>query len=158
MSTGVGTRSMGGGENRIVRWGGLCALLLFLAAASGAWAAASHGTRTTTMRASWYGKEQQNHLTADGRRFDMYALTAAHRTLPLGTILLVGNPQNGKQVRVTVTDRGPYIRGRDLDLSYAAARDLGLLKAGVASLTVTQVGHDPVYDRRPAHPLPPLKS
>jgi rare lipoprotein A len=145
MSTGVGTR---GG-----RYGALLLVAVFLALASGAWAAASHGTRTTTMRASWYGKEQQNHLTSDGRRFDMYAFTAAHRTLPLGTILLVGNPQNGKQVRVTVTDRGPYIRGRDLDLSYAAARDLGLLRVGVASLTVTQVGHDPVYDRRPARPV-----
>ncbi len=98
------------------------------------------------MVASWYGREQDHHLTACGARFDMYAFTAAHRTLPLGTILDVRNPANDKSVRVTVIDRGPYAHGRDLDLSYAAARDLDILTQGLARVYVSEVGHDSRYD------------
>ncbi|WP_457600057.1 septal ring lytic transglycosylase RlpA family protein [Hydrogenivirga sp.] len=81
--------------------------------------------------ASWYGPKFHGRKTASGRRFDMHDYVAAHRTLPLGTILLVKNLKNGKTVRVKVLDRGPYVRGRHLDLSYAAAKKLGMFGEGV---------------------------
>jgi rare lipoprotein A len=82
-------------------------------------------------QASWYGRAHHGKLTASGEPYDMNALTAAHRTLPLGTWLLVENPRNGKTVRVRVNDRGPYVDGRVLDLSLAAARALGGVGEGV---------------------------
>ena len=81
--------------------------------------------------ASWYGKEQQGTITASGERFDMHALTAAHRTLRFGTRVLVENLRNHKSVVVRITDRGPYARGRVIDLSYAAAKQLDMIDAGV---------------------------
>lgn len=75
----------------------------------------------------------------------MYGYTAAHRTLPMGTILSVRNPKNGKTVRVTVTDRGPFVSGRDIDLSYGAAKELGIIQSGVADLSITKVGYDERY-------------
>lgn len=81
--------------------------------------------------ASWYGGFFHGRRAADGSRFNMNAFTAAHKTLPFGTILDVRNPRTGKHIFVRVTDRGPYIRGRMLDLSRAAARALGMLGAGV---------------------------
>lgn len=86
--------------------------------------------------ASWYGPRHHGRPMANGRPFDMYADTAAHRTLPLGTRLKVTNPQNGRTVEVAVTDRGPFIPGRTLDLSWAAARKLGIVRQGVARLYV----------------------
>jgi rare lipoprotein A len=82
--------------------------------------------------ASWYGYPHHGRLTASGRRFDMYGLTAAHRTLPLGTRLRVTNLNNGRSVIVTVTDRGPFVKQRVLDLSYAAARAIGMIGPGTA--------------------------
>lgn len=82
-------------------------------------------------KASWYGREQNGHLTANGERFNMYALTAAHRTLHMNTRVRVINLRNGRSVIVRINDRGPYSRGRIIDLSYAAARLLGMLEAGV---------------------------
>jgi rare lipoprotein A len=82
--------------------------------------------------ASWYGYPHHGRLTASGRRFDMYQLTAAHRTLPLGTRLRVTNLINGRSVTVTITDRGPFVKDRVIDLSYAAARKIGLIGPGTA--------------------------
>ncbi len=82
-------------------------------------------------KASWYGREQHGHLTANGERFDMYALTAAHRTLHMGTRVRVINLRNGRAAVVRINDRGPYSRGRIIDLSYAAAKLLDMLNAGV---------------------------
>jgi rare lipoprotein A len=82
--------------------------------------------------ASWYGYPHHGRLTASGRRFNMYELTAAHRTLPLGTRLRVTNLRNGRAVTVTITDRGPFVKQRVLDLSYAAARELGMIGPGTA--------------------------
>lgn len=90
----------------------------------------------TLMVASWYGPRHHGRPMANGRPFDMEADTAAHRSLPLGTRLKVTNPKNGRSVKVTVTDRGPYTPGRHLDLSLGAARKLGILKQGVARLYV----------------------
>ena len=74
--------------------------------------------------ASWYGKQFHGRTTASGEDFDMFELTAAHRQLPLGTYVKVTNLRNGKSVIVRVNDRGPYVEGRIMDLSYSAARML----------------------------------
>lgn len=88
------------------------------------------------IRASYYGAESGNR-TANGERFTGRAMTAAHRTLPFGTKLRV--TYQGRSVVVRVNDRGPYIRGRSLDLSTAAARKLGMIRAGVAKVCITRL-------------------
>ncbi len=80
--------------------------------------------------ASWYGPGFYGRKTASGKRFQKNALTCAHRTLPFGTKLKVTNLQNGKEVEVIVNDRGPAIRSRVVDLSYAAAKKIGMMKVG----------------------------
>ena len=80
--------------------------------------------------ASWYGSAFHGRRTASGERFDMHQLTAAHKTLPLGTVVQVRNPLNGKTVDVKINDRGPFIKGRIIDLSYRAALALGIVQAG----------------------------
>jgi rare lipoprotein A len=79
-----------------------------------------------TGKASWYGKQFHGKLTASGKRYNMYGLTAAHRTLPLGSYIRVTNLRNGRSIVVLVTDRGPWIKGRALDLSYEAARRINM--------------------------------
>ena len=90
--------------------------------------------------ASWYGPEFHGRRTASGERFDQEGLTAAHRSLPLGTRVRVTNLENGRSVIVTVTDRGPFVRGRVIDLSRGAARRLGILRAGTARVRVEPIG------------------
>ena len=87
-----------------------------------------------TMVASYYDYSLEGLETASGEPFDPEAYTAAHRTLPLGTRLLVS--YRGESVRVTVNDRGPWVAGRDLDLSLAAAREIGLIEPGTAPVKV----------------------
>jgi rare lipoprotein A len=82
--------------------------------------------------ASWYGEPHHGRPTASGEIFDMTQLTAAHRTLPLGTGLRVVNLENGRAVRVRVNDRGPYVAGRILDLSRRAADALDMVEQGIA--------------------------
>ena len=89
-------------------------------------------THTLQGVASWYGYPHHGRITASGRRFNMYEMTAAHRTLPLGTRLRVTNLTNGRAVTVTITDRGPFVKNRVLDLSYAAAREIGMVGPGTA--------------------------
>ncbi|RQR52684.1 septal ring lytic transglycosylase RlpA family protein [Burkholderia sp. Bp9126] len=89
-----------------------------------------------TGRASWYGRGFHGRRTANGERFNMNAFTAAHRTLPLASYIRVTNPTNGKWVVVKVNDRGPYKRGRVLDLSYAAAKVIGLVHAGTGRVKI----------------------
>lgn len=84
--------------------------------------------------ASYYGRKFHGRQTASGETFDMYALTAAHKSLPFGTRLKITNLSNGKEVIVRVNDRGPYVRGRILDLSYAAAQQLGMIKTGTTRI------------------------
>lgn len=86
--------------------------------------------------ASWYGTKFHKKLTSSGEKYDMYALTAAHRTLPLPTYVRVRNVSNGKQAIVKVNDRGPFHSDRVIDLSYAAAIKLGLLPKGTAQVEV----------------------
>lgn len=94
--------------------------------------------------ASWYGEQFHGKLAANGEIFNMDALTAAHRTLPLGSIVRVLNVVNGKQVRVRINDRGPYVNGRILDLSYAAAAQLGMVDGGLSVIQLEVIG-----DHRP---------
>ncbi len=86
--------------------------------------------------ASWYGKDFHGRATTSGEIYDMYGLTAAHRELPLGTVVDVKNLDNGRSVRVKVNDRGPFIRGRIIDLSYGAAKKLDMVAAGLARVEV----------------------
>jgi rare lipoprotein A len=79
-----------------------------------------------TVRATWYGNELAGNRTANGERFNPNGLTAAHRSLPFGTCLRVGNPKTGKTVKVRVNDRGPFTKGVSLDLSRGAARAIGM--------------------------------
>jgi rare lipoprotein A len=83
-------------------------------------------------RASWYGKFFHGKLTASGEPYDMFLVTAAHRSLPLGTQLRVTNLKNGRSIVVRVNDRGPVPEGRIIDLSYAAAQVLGFRRGGTA--------------------------
>ena len=89
--------------------------------------------------ASWYGKSHHGRQTASGETFDMNKLTASHRSLPFGTDITVTNLSNGRSVTLIVNDRGPYGRGRLLDVSRRAARDLGFLDEGVTRVRVTSV-------------------
>jgi len=89
--------------------------------------------------ASYYGEEFNGRPTASGEIFDMNALTAAHRTLPLGTKVRVTNLENGRTVVVKINDRGPFVDGRILDLSKAAAKELGLLESGTAIVKIVMV-------------------
>lgn len=94
--------------------------------------------------ASWYGEQFHGRQAANGELFDMEALTAAHRTMPLGSVVRVVNLTNGKHLYVRITDRGPYEKGRILDLSHAAAVQLGMEHKGLAHVQVEIVG-----ERRP---------
>jgi rare lipoprotein A len=89
------------------------------------------------VKASWYGGNFNGHQTASGERFNPNSMTAASKTLPLGSVVHVTNPENGRSVNVRINDRGPYVRGRTLDLSKGAARKIGL--KGVARVKVTPV-------------------
>lgn len=92
-----------------------------------------------TMKASWYGPGFHGRKTANGEKFDQMSYTAAHKSLRFGTLLKITNPKNGKSIVVRINDRGPYIEGRDLDLSMAAAHELGLIRKGVARLKVEEL-------------------
>jgi rare lipoprotein A len=106
---------------------------------------ANHRIRTAEHRtvqfglASWYGARFQHNVTASGTRFDDGKLTAAHRTLPLGTSVKVTNLKNGRSVVVKVTDRGPWVRGRMIDVSRAAAERLGFKHRGLARVKVAVI-------------------
>lgn len=88
-------------------------------------------------RASWYGPDFHGNSTASGEVYDMNDLTAAHRTLPLGSRALVRNLENGRRVVVKINDRGPYHPNRVLDLSYGAAHELGIVRPGTARVEIT---------------------
>ena len=87
-------------------------------------------------KASYYAQKFTGRMTASGERLHKDSLTCAHRTYPFGTLLKVYNPANGKSVIVRVTDRGPYVRGRIIDLSWRAAKELDIISKGVAMVTV----------------------
>jgi len=90
--------------------------------------------------ASWYGKDFHGKKTSNGETYDMYAMTAAHKTLPLGTYVLVRNLENNRKVEVRINDRGPFVRGRIIDLSYTAAKEIGIVGPGTAEAEVVALG------------------
>jgi rare lipoprotein A len=92
---------------------------------------------------SWYGKPFHGRKTASGKVYNMYKLTCAHRSLPFGTLLRIQNSKNGKSVVVEVTDRGPFIKGRDIDLSKRAAQNLGF--TGLARVSYEVCEPEQVY-------------
>lgn len=100
---------------------------------------AASTSKGTTVTSSWYGAQYHGKTMSNGQPFDMYADTAAHRTLPMGTQLNLTNPANGNSAQVKVTDRGPFIPGRNLDVSYGVARKLGIVQAGVAKLQMEKL-------------------
>ena len=97
----------------------------------------------TTVRASYYGPGFNGRRTASGRIFRQGELTAAHRSLRFGTKVRVTNLRNGRDVVVTITDRGPYVRGRSLDLSVSAARAIGATGSGVVSVRLDPLCETP---------------
>jgi len=90
--------------------------------------------------ASWYGKDFHGKKTSNGEIYDMYAMTAAHKTLPLGTYVRVHNLENNRELEVRINDRGPFVRGRIIDLSYTAAKKLGLVGPGTADVEIVALG------------------
>ena len=130
----------------LLRWFALGAALIAVLSGS-----ACGGARSTprapqdlekyseTGLASWYGRPYHGRTTASGERYDMHELTAAHRTLPFGTMVRVVNLENGRKIKVRITDRGPFVEGRIIDLSRAAARRLQMVDAGVVRVKLVVV-------------------
>ena len=120
--------------------GVLVGVALLLAALAGGGCGSSRGPEPPRVRpgkidrgiASWYGPKFHGRQTANGEVYDMHGLTAAHRSLPFGTWVEVTNLDNGRRVLVRINDRGPFIRGRVLDVSFGAAQELDMVRAGLA--------------------------
>ena len=91
-------------------------------------------------KGSWYGRRFHGRRTANGERFNRWQFTAAHKSLPFDEEIIVRNLENGKEVRVKINDRGPVPRGRIIDLSQAAADELGMLKKGVCMVEIIKEG------------------
>ena len=98
--------------------------------------------------ASWYGNKFHGHLTSNGEIYDMYAMTAAHKNLPLPSYVKVTNITNNKSVIVRVNDRGPFHKKRIIDLSYSAAYKIGMLKAGTAKVKITAITEFDTVDNK----------
>lgn len=91
--------------------------------------------------ASWYGRKFHGRKTSNGETYDMYGLSAAHKTLPMGVYVKVTHQGNGRQVTVRVNDRGPFVAGRIIDLSYGAAQQLGIVESGTAQVHIQALGY-----------------
>lgn len=103
--------------------------------------------KATHAVASWYGPDFHGRPTSSGELFDMYALTCAHKDYPFGTRLKVTNVSNNKTVDCIVNDRGPFVSERDLDLSYAAAKEIDLIGPGTGKVRIEYAGRDTQYMR-----------
>ncbi len=106
-----------------------------------------HVGDTFSGRASWYGNDFHGKSTSSGERYDMYAMTAAHKTLPMNTVVRVTNSDNGAQAIVRINDRGPFVETRIIDLSYAAAQQIGVAQKGTANVTLEVLGFEPSSSR-----------
>jgi rare lipoprotein A len=130
------------GNNRQLLWTISLSLGMFLSACS--WVPKGTSQLDVGIEdrgvASWYGESFHGKQAANGELFDMEALTAAHRTFPLGSVVRVVNLANGKHIHVRITDRGPYVNGRILDLSHGAAVQLGVVAGGLSIVQVQLVG------------------
>jgi len=107
--------------------------------------------RSFVCLSSWYGEDFDGQLTANGEIYDMYGQTAAHPTLPLGSVVRVMNLRTRKSAIVRINDRGPYIPGRDLDVSYQVARELGFVRRGTARVRVELLKVPPSKETPPAN-------
>ncbi len=103
--------------------------------------------------ASWYGRKFHNRKTANGETYNMYAMTAAHKTLPLGTWVRVHNLENNRQIVVRINDRGPFVYGRIIDLSYAGAKKLGIVGKGTARVRITALGRATSFSAKTRAPV-----
>lgn len=103
--------------------------------------------------ASWYGKQFHGRKTANGEIYNMYAMTAAHKTLPLGTWVSVDNLENNRKIVVRVNDRGPFVSGRIIDLSYTGANKIGIVGPGTAKVRVTALGRATSYSEKTKDPI-----
>lgn len=101
-------------------------------------------------KASWYGPKFHGRPTSNGEVFDMYGMTAAHKELPMNTLLRVKNLENGKEITVRINDRGPFITGRIIDLSYAAAKALNMVRSGIVQTEISVISEAP-YNRLRKH-------
>lgn len=104
----------------------------------------SHGYSERGL-ASWYGHDFHGKKTSNGEIYNMYAKTAAHKTLPMNTMLLVKNMENGRETVVRINDRGPFVKGRIIDLTLTAAKKLNIIKKGTARVRITALGEAAVY-------------
>lgn len=102
-----------------------------------------HVGDTFSGRASWYGNDFHGKSTSNGESYDMYAMTAAHKTLPMNTVVRVTNTETNAQTVVRINDRGPFVETRIIDLSYAAAEQVGVTKNGTAPVTLEVIGFEP---------------
>lgn len=108
--------------------------------------------------ASWYGKKFHGRLTSNRETYDMYAMTAAHKTLPLPTYVRVKNLRNNKSVVVRVNDRGPFVSNRIIDLSYVAAIKLDMIRGGTSLVEVTAISFEPPRGDRPTRKITPAEA
>ena len=106
------------------------------------WLKRAQESEIMTGKASWYGRDFHGGPTASGDNYDMYTFTAAHRTLPMGTVVRVTDQDNGKSVMVCVTDRGPFVRGRVIDLSFAAAQQIDIEDRGVSRVELEVISDE----------------
>lgn len=120
--------------NGVIKGAGAIAFALILSCS------AAEAANDQCGQASWYGPGFDGRIAASGERFDEDALTAAHRSLPFGTRVRVQNLSNGRTVVVVINDRGPYVGGRVIDLSRAAAAEIGMIQAGVTRVRISIVG------------------
>lgn len=120
----------------------------------GKWYSVSDSSRGYNKKgiASWYGKKFHGHRTSSGETYDMYAMTAAHKTLPLPTYVRVTHLENGKSVIVKVNDRGPFHDNRIIDLSYSAAKKLGVTAKGTGAVEVTAIDPENYQQKQPYQP------
>ena len=100
--------------------------------------------------ASWYGPDFHSKKTSNGEIYDMYDMTAAHKTLPMNTVVRVDNLENGKSIVVRINDRGPFVRGRIIDLSNKAAREIEMIGKGTAKVKLTVLGYNGEIENRDA--------
>lgn len=106
-----------------------------------------------TGKASWYGSQFHGRKTSNGERYNMYDMTAAHKTLPMNTWVSVHNLENNKKIIVRINDRGPFITGRIIDLSYTGAQRIGIVKPGTAQVRVTALGQASSYSKKTNTPI-----
>jgi rare lipoprotein A len=114
---------------------------------------ASAGGFVQNGKASWYGRKFHGRKTSNGETYNMYAMTAAHKTLPMNTWVSVHNLENDRKIQVRVNDRGPFVRGRIIDLSYTGAKQLGIVGPGTARVRVSALGRATSYSPKTKAPV-----